>query len=214
MIKPKLWKGINLTGMWQITYKVDGVRMLRDEEGNPVSRAGKPLYNLQDVPSHITDAEIYCKDWETSVSMVRTREGSPVLLECVYSLDPLDCRLNLGIERDPRVSDIEYWLEDAVSNGYEGLILRQEDKWLKVKPKETYDVEVLGLVEGTGKYKGKLGAIKTPMGKVGTGLTDKQREDFWCLGLPIGSTIEVDCMSLTKDNKFRHPRFVRIRWDK
>jgi ATP-dependent DNA ligase len=99
-----------------------------------------------------------------------------------------------------------------VSQGYEGLVLRQGDRWLKVKPKETYDVLVTGIVEGTGKYAGKLGALITDMGKVGTGFTDKDREDLFTL--PINTIIEVECMELTPKGKFRHPRFIRVRYDK
>jgi len=49
------------------------------------------------------------------------------------------------------------------------------------------------------------------MGNVGTGLTDDQRRQFWAKP-PL--TIEVECMELTPDGKFRHPRFKRERFDK
>ncbi len=215
MIKAKPWNGKDLKGEWEITLKIDGVRMLRDEDGKPVSRSGKPLYNLDHVPPEITDAEIFCKDWETSVSMVRTHDAEPVPLECVYSLSPLDERLYSDTWNPSNgipAPFIQGYLQSMVEDGYEGLVLRQGDKWLKVKPKETYDVLVTGQVEGTGKYKGKLGAFETVMGKVGTGFTDEQREEFWNIRRP--TIIEVECMSLTKNGKFRHPRFVRVRWDK
>nr|WP_283842052.1 hypothetical protein [Bradyrhizobium sp. KB893862 SZCCT0404] len=108
-----------------------------------------------------------------------------------------------------------------IAKGYEGLVLRQGDVWLKVKPTETYDVLVTGIIEGTGKHKGRMGALMTPMGKVGTGFSDAERVTFWnyCKepddgrGI-MGETIEVECMKLTDDGKFRHPRFVRVRPDK
>ncbi len=79
MNKPKLWKGGDLKGTWAFTIKIDGVRMLRDTEGNPVSRANKPLYNLEAVPKSIVDAEIYENSWEDSISLTRTSvNGSPV----------------------------------------------------------------------------------------------------------------------------------------
>ena len=61
-----------------------------------------------------------------------------------------------------------------------------------------------------------MGALITEMGKVGTGFTDINRE-WWadpCRDLPVPYIIEVECMGLTKNGKFRHPRFKRIRWDK
>ena len=63
MIKPKPWKGNDLKGEWVSTYKLDGVRMLRDEDGKPVSRSDKPLYNLDHISLDITDAEIF-KDYK------------------------------------------------------------------------------------------------------------------------------------------------------
>jgi len=213
--KAHLWNGKDLKGAYEFSYKIDGVRMLRDEDGKPVSRSGKPLYNLEDVPAYIVDAEIFLKDWETSVSMVRTKyTDEKVPVEYVYELDRIDPRLDLYTIMDPCVEFIEEALNDAVSEGYEGLILRnvETNRWLKVKPSDNYDVEVIGTTEGTGKYEGKLGALVTNMGKVGTGLTDEDRSkpiDSW-----IGKTIEVECMGLTKNGKFRHPRYVRDRWDK
>lgn len=214
MIKPKLWNGKDLKGEWEVTLKLDGIRMLRDEDGKPVSRSGKPLYNLQHVPADITDAEIFDCNWETSISAVRTKDGTPVQTSEVYSLDPIDPDLLLSSVIDPSAEEIQAKLESAVANGYEGLVLRQGNKWLKVKPTETYDVEVTGMIEGTGRLTGKMGALVTEMGKVGTGFTDDERLVFWNLQRIIGRTIEVECMSLTPAGKFRHPRFKRVRWDK
>jgi len=219
--KAKPWKGNDLKGIWSITLKIDGARMLRDSEGNPVSRAGKPLYNLSLVDKSITDAEIYNQNWETSMSLVRTKNnGSPVDPSYVYSLDPLDSRLDLGSIDTPSRRDLELLMKHKVSQGYEGLILRQGDTWLKVKPKDTADVFIIGFQEGTGKHTGKMGALLTWFGKVGTGFSDVDRE-WWQMMFDLhGLTwltkqlIEVEYMEMTKYNKFRHPRFVRIREDK
>jgi ATP-dependent DNA ligase len=50
------------------------------------------------------------------------------------------------------------------------------------------------------------------MGKVGTGFSDAMRKEDW--NSRIGEFIEVECMQLTPDGKFRHPRFLKRRWDK
>lgn len=214
MRKSKLWQGVDLKGNWDFTLKIDGVRMLRDSSGNPVSRSGKPLYNLTNVPKEITDAEIYKDNWETSVSMVRSSvTGKPVPLDCVYPLDPPDDRLNLGTYADPTAAFIKELMETYVSKGYEGLVIRNGAKWLKVKPKETADVRITGLQAGTKKYTGMLGAFLTEYGKVGTGFTDEQREALNDEDL-IGSIIEVEYMELTPGGKMRHPRFIRLREDK
>lgn len=214
MIKSKLWKGEDLKGQWEVTLKIDGVRMLRDDAGNPVSRSGKPLYNLDHLPKEITDAEIYAGDWERSISLVRTSvNGRPVRMEHVYPLDPIDDRLAMGTYEDPTSEFLSELLSAVVGQGYEGLVIRKGKQWLKVKPKESADVRITGIQPGTGKHEGKLGAFLTEHGKVGTGFTDEQREELNSEEY-IGAIAEVEYMHVTPNNKMRHPRFIRIREDK
>ena len=207
MNKPKLYTGGNLSGTWEFGYKIDGVRALRID-GQVVSRARKPLYNLDGCD--FTDAEIFFGNWEDSVSAVRTQGGTPVPQKNVYQLDPLDQRLALGTFENPTEEFIFEIMRQAVHDGYEGLVLRQGDTWFKVKPKETYDVVVTGIQPGTGKHSGRMGALLTPKGKVGTGFSDAQRSALMDC---VGCVIEVECMSLTPGGKFRHPRFIRVRED-
>jgi ATP-dependent DNA ligase len=221
MIKAKPWKGKDLKGVWIVTRKLDGARMLRDDEGNPVSRSGKPLYNLGHIHAKITDAEIFLTDWETSMGLVRSSvNGSPVPESCVYSLDPLDDRLYLTTAVDPTAQSIQRLLKQQLDKGDEGLILRQGDTWLKVKPKGSADVYVTGFQNGTGKHSGRMGALLTNRGKVGTGFTDEQR-GWWQMMFDLHGLqwltkqlIEVEYMELTDGGKFRHPRYLRLRDDK
>ncbi len=220
-VKAKPWNGKDLKGTWELTLKIDGARMLRDSDGNPVSRAGKPLYNLEGVPHEITDAEIYDTNWETSMSLVRTKvNGSPVPMACVYSLAPLDKRLHLGYLENPTAVNLVSLMEAHVANGFEGLILRQGERWLKVKPKDTADVRITGFQGGKGKHEGRMGMLMTSHGNVGTGFSDKDRI-WWQMmydlhGLDWLTTIiiEVEFMVWTKNLIMRHPRFLRIRDDK
>lgn len=223
-IKPTSWKGNDLKGTWEVSRKIDGARMLRDSDGNPISRNGKPLYNLEGVPNEITDAEIFDTDWSTSMGLVRSSvNGSPVPLDKVYSLDPLDPRLVLPKVLDPTAEEINKLLQQQVTKGDEGLILRQGDKWLRVKPKETADVYVIGFQTGTGKHKGKMGALLTKYGKIGTGFSDLEREkwqvrydarpEFFTEGYQK-YLIEVEYMEMTSGGKFRHPRYLHLRDDK
>lgn len=190
-----------------VTYKIDGVR-LHVENGQHLSRAGKPLYNLPALDDGIY--EVYKDNWETSVSICRTRQGEIIDKLHIYKLYPdYDDRLIHGkYEITPEILD--KFLKQAINEGFEGLVLRNEGVFYKIKPVETYDVEVTGVQMGTGRHGGRMGALITDLGKVGTGFTDKDRESLdW-----IGSTIEVACMSLTPSGKFRHPRFIRKRIDK
>jgi DNA ligase-1 len=97
-----------------------------------------------------------------------------------------------------------------VAAGDEGLVVRQGNRWLKVKPINTFDVPVIGSIPGRGKHTGRMGALITPMGNVGTGFTDEQRGTEY----PEGTIIEVESQGLTPDEKFRFPRFIRVRFDK
>lgn len=121
----------------------------------------------------------------------------------VFSLFPnLDRRL---IIKEPDLT---------IPAGAEGLVIRDDLNriYYKVKKKDTIDLKVIGIQEGGGKYKGKLGALITSMGKVGTGLTDKDRDlpiESW-----INKTIEIEFMEITNNKKLRQPRLLRVRIDK
>ena len=213
-IKARKWNGKDLKGEWRFEYKIDGVRMLRDENDNPISRSGKPLYNLDDIDKGIRDAEVYRKDWETSISMVKTKiGGTPVQEVDVYDLEDEANGLFVRDVTNPTSEFIMRELNKAVKSGFEGLILRQGDSWIKVKPVHTADVRVTGIFGGTGQFEGMLGGFRTPYGQVGTGFTNDQRVELNDEGL-VETIIEVAFMEMTKDNKFRHPRFIRLRPDK
>ncbi len=216
VIRAKNWKGDDLAGDWQLTLKIDGVRVLVNES-IATSRTGKPLWNVpHDLPDG--DYECYLGNFKDTISRVKTHNhpAGDISLEHFYSLDPLDSRLQFN---EPGVSvtlgkdAIKSYMRLAVHQGYEGLILRKGDRWLKVKPFETHDVLVTGYQPGTGKHEGKMGALLTPMGKVGTGFKDSDREEFTEEYI-VGRIIEVKCMQLTEAGKFRHPAFVRLRLDK
>ena len=99
---------------------------------------------------------------------------------------------------------------------------------LKVKKMQTCDVKVIGMEEGTGQNKGKLGALKVefigPDNKiytcdVGSGLTLDQREDFWEYPNKIlNKIIEVQYFEVSSNQNgtysLRFPVFKWIRDDK
>lgn len=226
MILAKTWKGDDLSGDWDFTIKIDGVRAIFHGSwingkwhGKWISRAGKPLYNIPYPPPGVTDAEIYCGTFKKTMETVKTKQPEKLIHavhpEYIYSLSPLDRRLIYQTFTDPTSDFIHQKLLDVVTMGYEGLILRQGDVWLKVKTKETYDTQITKIIEGTKRNHGRMGAVMTEYGKVGIGFTDMERKLVWSdPDAYIGATIEVECMHLTKGGKFRHPRFVRFREDK
>jgi DNA ligase-1 len=211
-MKFKVWNKENLTGIWEVSLKIDGVRCHKID-GKHYSRKDKELYNIPDVDFEI--AEIFCGDFKTTIENTRTFKSSKTILpEHIYLLHPkLDKRLLIGNFENPTSENILDLFQKYHQLGYEGLILKQDNTYLKVKNIETYDVVITDIFEGKGRLKGKLGGFVTTMGNVGTGLTDEERVLYFTKDI-IGETIEVECMEITSDNKFRHPRFKRMRYDK
>ncbi len=210
------YDGRLLKGPIEVSIKIDGVR-LHVENGEYRSRAGKPLYNL---PKGLPDGvyEIYRNNFKETIEVVRASisEREPIREDEVYRLDVLDNRLlfarhSEGID----YNDAALALEIVVAEGLEGLVVKEEEtgKLWKVKKEHTEDVKVTAVVPGKGKYVGKMGALMTDMGKVGTGFTDEERQLYNTKDM-IGQTIEVKCMEITEDGKFRLPRFIRLREDK
>lgn len=98
-------------------------------------------------------------------------------------------------------------------------VFKRSNLWQRIKDQETHDLRVIDLQEGTGKYKGKLGAAIVDFNgvevSVGSGFTDNQREIFWNHPeLIMGKIIEVISQEKTRDKSLRHTRFSRIRDDK
>lgn len=113
--------------------------------------------------------------------------------------------------------------------GYDGAILRRKDApWttgaskngeaLKVKPVQSLDLEVHGWFKGKGKHANRAGGItvlyRGVQTDVGTGFTDREREEIAAAGQAPCGIAEVEFMELTADGKLREPRFKGWRYDK
>ncbi|MBZ4649281.1 hypothetical protein [Thermosipho sp. (in: thermotogales)] len=127
---------------------------------------------------------------------------------------------------------LDFYFEDALSRGFEGIMLKGYDseyeckrtnKWLKLKPEETYDGKVKGFQEGTGMFEGTLGAIlvefKGNIVKVGSGFSVEQRNEIWKNRKKyLNKTIEFKGQEVTENKRGTHsvrfPVFVRFREDK
>jgi len=212
-MKFKSWNNKDLKGVWEFSLKIDGVRC-HNINGEFKSRKDKPLYNIPST-KEFEIAEIYCGDFKTTIENTRTfLTEKTILNDNIYILEPIiDPRLYLRTVTNPSKELIQDLFNHYHALGYEGLILKQGEKRLKVKNQETHDVVITGIFEGEGRLKGMLGGFTTDMGNVGSGLTDIDRREYFTENI-IGETVEVECMELTPDGKFRHPRFVRIRYDK
>lgn len=219
--RPSSWNGEALSGKWLVTLKVDGVRALYHPGRGWLSRAGKPLHNIPDWAGGPRDCELYVHSFRSTIIATRTRipkgDTPAIRPEHLYGLDELDPRLQFGSVFNPSADDILRKLNYARAQGVEGLVLRQADRWIKVKPFETHDVTITGFAEGRGKHAGRLGIVHTTLGNVGSGFSDEERAQLWAdaqAGTLIGQIVEVSCMERTTTGRFRHPRFIRMRPDK
>ena len=212
-MKFKDYKGKLPPGRVRISEKIDGVRV-EYKDGVPLSRTGKPLYNL---PHGLTGTyEVFLGDFKQTVQRVRNKTDDlpEISRDDLYCLDPVDRRLTYG-SRDVMDDElIQIYAQPIWNRGGEGIIIHHLESDIRYKVKKTLTVDpvVLDWIEGTGKYKGIMGALLTTMGKVGTGFTDvdRQRIDKSI----IGKTIECKCMEITEGGKMRMPVFLRERPDK
>lgn len=93
---------------------------------------------------------------------------------------------------------------------------------VKIKQGVSFDLRVVALEEGTGKYKNHVGKLvcrdgKGKIIKVGSGLTDRQRFEWWSPFLYdeiVGKIVQIDAMAISTKGVLREPRFKGIRRDK
>jgi len=170
----------------------------------------------------------------------QVQEDRYILLDGVSEkIQDLD---NINILETPMLVDLDTeeghtqmtdYATECVSNGYEGIMIKdrfgiyeckRSTTWMKWKPVITVDLTVVGLEEGTGRNIGKLGALvcegidqnKTIHVNVGTGLSDKDREEFWEeRNNIIGQVVEIKADAITQNQdgtySLRFPRFERFR---
>ncbi|WP_316186480.1 hypothetical protein [Bradyrhizobium sp. SZCCHNRI2014] len=219
---PRSWNGKALSGDWLVTLKLDGVRAIWHDERGWLSRANKPLHNIPPWrEGRPRDCEVFINTFRDTIRATRTRctkaDTPSISQEHLYGLTSVDPRLRWGGLTNPTPADIRAQLQRANHLGYEGLVLRQDDQWIKIKPAETHDVLITGFTEGRGKHRGRLGFVTTAKGAVGAGFSDTEREILWAeaqAGTLVGLVIEVSCMQFTPNGQFRHPVFIRMRPDK
>lgn len=210
-----------LKGIWHVYIKLDGVRILRDDAGNVLSRNSKPLYNVEHL--EFQDAEFYHKNWNVSVSIVRTESFIQTDQSMVYELTDhkVDPRLLIGRMLNPTWPRLEVLMKQQLELGNEGLVIRQFNArkgrydWLKVVPKKQADVRIIAFKEGKGRLAGTLGSIETNWGSVGSGFDDNLRKYIWeNRKYWVGTIIQVEYREVTENGKLRFPAFIKHRPDK
>lgn len=193
------YTGQAIKGPVEISYKIDGVRILF-RDGELVTRNNKippGLIKASTLPAlekmmKLGDCELYTGKFKDVQGPISRHDPEPHIFteDNVYSLVDLDERLVIktietGIAKNCKF--IKSMMVDAVALGYEGLVLRtyNEDgttkKWYRVKPSSTADVFITGWFEQQDKHgvpKGVLGGFTTNYGKV-TAFSDVLRKTLW-----------------------------------
>jgi len=230
------YTGQKIQGTVEISYKIDGIRILM-RDGKMVTRNNKVPPGLDIALTHgakcmidlYKDCEVYAGSFVKSNSPMQQHEPEPNCLteDMVYALDyedfsgnkhEVDHRLRVATVTDPTPELIAEYLAAALELGYEGLVLRTDDRWYRAKPKATADVFITGNFEQLDKNKvpkGQLGGFTTAYGKV-TAFTDEMRKQLW--DNPdqyTGRLMEVQYKELFDSGSFRYAvTFLRFRDDK
>ena len=113
------------------------------------------------------------------------------------------------------LKEAEELFKKALDDGFEGIILKDpkagfENKrvkhQIKFKAENTADLEITGIIRGTGKNENRMGALecKTSDGRlftgVGTGFSDTERDWFWSnKDTLLGKIIEVGYNDIIED---------------
>lgn len=145
---------------------------------------------------------------------------------------------NVRVVRNYRLRDIfeiSNFMSSFTKQGFEGAMLKdgaapyqfkRSKHLLKVKDWMSEDGEIVDVIEGRGKYKGKLGAIvvrhqslvdtdQTTTTEVGSGFDDAERTILWNGREDIlGQWVEVKYQNSTPDGRMRFPVFLGFRPDK
>jgi len=180
---------------------------------------------------------VYAQDWADQKSRVGNLGRRENLEFLMSELPEGNVQLSEGVDCETR-KEVEDFYQNLLAAGAEGVIIKDPDApyywkrhkaWTKYKPVWTADLTLLGMYEGTGKYKGMLGGFQLKgeledgtvvRADCGSGFDDAARKEFWDNQKKyIGKTIEVEYQEVSKAQKsdtfsLRFPVYKCVRIDK
>ena len=149
--------------------------------------------------------------------------------DCLRIMNGFDVNLDTAEGHDI----MDRFAKDAVAQGFEGIMIKDIDApyeckrssfWMKWKPTISVDLSIVGFEEGTGRNKGRLGAIicegddndRRICVNVGSGFSDTLRDEYWAARNDLlGHLVEVEADAVTQNQdgtySLRFPRFKRFR---
>ena len=169
-------------------------------------------------------------EWDSRTGKVSCKDRYECLLDNLGE-SPADLNVIQPVEREylePNYDSIKALHDEYVSVGYEGAMIKLVNKpykfgrgpeVMKLKAFHDVDLKIEDLLEGTGKYSGKLGAVKVSYEgvevQVGSGFSDEVRTQMWEDKQSfVGRMIEVRYQEVTPDGSLRFPTFVCFRNDR
>ena len=190
------------------------------------------VYSIFDI---IPVAEFKSGHWIKSQTQRTNEYLKPVQVQ--VNLECPSVQILDGIEVDLDTPEghatMRSFADDQILMGYEGIMIKDVDApykckrgtaWMKWKPTITVDLIVVALEEGTGRNKGRLGALvcegidqgRLIKVNVGGGFSDKQREEIWAVGdgnLGMITEVKADAVTRAENGEYslRFPRFGTFR---
>lgn len=169
-------------------------------------------------------------EWDTRTGRMTCYDRYEMLLDNL-SESEADLTLVRPVEREylePNYNEIKAMHDSFVSEGYEGAMIKLASRpykfgrgpeVMKLKAFHDVDLRIKGLMEGTGKFSGMLGAVKVVYEgvevQVGSGFSDEVRTQMWNDQTSfLGRMIEVRYQEVTPDGSLRFPTFVCFRNDR
>nr|WP_320145673.1 hypothetical protein [uncultured Anaeromusa sp.] len=190
----------------------------------------------RDTKQQHTNLKAYVHDWLTLGEFLGSSKCRPFGIRYAsvchfHEIDPKQTYVVVVEQKHCPTFEVAYGMFlQTIEDGGEGIVLSDptapyqpgERNHTKVKMKGTltYDLKVVGVMEGIGRLKGKAGALTVEffdgeLISVGSGLDDSQRDTFFKEPEKIvGSIIEIEAMRDSTKGKLREPRFKAIRYDK
>ena len=227
-----------------LARRIDDEIILQSRNGKPmtVERVSSGLMDV--LPNNtVVDGEIVAANGQFQSLKIHGNDVGYQIFDCLYidgnnimdrpltyrreKLESIDLFDNhpINISRILDFNNIENIDKWIIETGSEGIVAKDphgaynpgKRDWIKYKLTRDINAQIVGMIEGTGKRKGKLGALQViPEGlseitKVGTGFSDSELN---MITDRINRGEKLNCMlkyqNITRDGKLRFPVFVRL----